>query len=395
MKTTPLIILLILGALTTVSPFSIDMYLPAFQQIASQFHISTSRVSLSLSSYFVGLAFGQVFYGPFLDRFGRKPPLFIGLGIYILASFACALSPTIECLIVFRFFQALGGCAAGVASMAMVRDFYPVEESARVFSNLMLILSVSPLFAPTIGSLVSTTYGWQAVFISLAFIAILVTLSVWFFLPEGHTPDESIQLDPLSIFASLSSIFKDSQFSTYALSGAFSFAGLFGYLAGSSAIFMGSFHLGARLFGGIFAFLSVGIVGGGQINIFLSRWFKAEQVFKTAIFSQLVIAILFSFGSYFEYLNLYAHILILFLYLSCLGLTYPNAASLALAPFKKNAGSAAALLGFLQMVIGAIASAVFGLLNLGASFSVSILFSATSLFGVLILEYKRNRRSEI
>mgnify|MGYP000535899602 CR=1 FL=1 len=271
----------------------------------------------------------------------------------------------------------------------MVRDFYPVEESARVFSNLMLILSVSPLFAPTVGSFISTAFGWQAVFIFLAMIVALVFLTVWRLLPEGHAADKTIVLDPRSIFQNLKSIFQNSQFSTYAVAGGFSFAGLFGYLAGSSAIFMGTFQLGPRVFGGIFAFLSIGIIGGGQINIFISRWFRAERVFKAALISQLCVALVFLVGSYFDILNLCAHIVLFFIYLSCVGLTYPNAAALALAPFQRNAGSAAALLGFLQMTIGAIASAAFGFLNLRAGFSVSILFTLSSLFGFAILMYKR------
>ena len=135
MKKSSTLIFLILGALVTISPFSIDMYLPAFQQIAADLHTSVERVSFSLSSYFIGLAFGQILYGPLLDRYGRKRPLYYGLGLYILSSIACLFSSNIEVLILFRFFQAIGGCAAGVASMAMVRDFYPLEENAKVFSN--------------------------------------------------------------------------------------------------------------------------------------------------------------------------------------------------------------------------------------------------------------------
>src|SRR5580658_3060240 len=163
-------IILILGALSTLSPFSIDMYLPSFPLVAQTLGCDTARVSLSLSSYFVGMGLGQILYGPFLDHFGRKRPLYFGLGLYILTSVGCLASSSLEILIGLRFFQALGGCAAGVASMAMVRDFFHVKESAKVFSLLMLILSVSPLLAPTVGGFVATTLGWRWMFILLGAI---------------------------------------------------------------------------------------------------------------------------------------------------------------------------------------------------------------------------------
>ncbi len=175
-----LFIILILGALSTISPLAIDMYLPAFAQIAVVMHTTAAKISLSLSSYFIGLAAGQLIYGPLLDRFGRKKPLYVGLILFIAISIACMFVRTKESLIVLRCFQALGGCAAQVAAMAMVRDFFPVKESAKILSLLILILGVSPLFAPTIGSFISAHLGWQWVFAILATL-VLVLLAVVFF----------------------------------------------------------------------------------------------------------------------------------------------------------------------------------------------------------------------
>lgn len=395
MKKNSVLIFLILGALITISPFSIDMYLPAFEQIAADLHTTAERVSFSLSSYFIGLALGQILYGPLLDRYGRKRPLYFGLGLYILSSIACLFSSSIEALIVFRFFQALGGCSAGVASMAMVRDFYPVQQNARVFSNLMLLLSVSPLFAPTVGSFISTTFGWHGVFISLAAIVVLILCVVIFLLPEGHEPDPSVLLDPKSIFYNLRSIFRDQQFFFYAVAGGFSFAGLFGYIGGSAPLFMGTFHLSAKAFGAVFAFLSVGMIGGGQVNNFLLRRHSSERIFKVALSWQLAVSLFFLMASFTNWFGLYAHIAALFIFLSCAGLTYPNAAALCLAPFERNAGSAASLLGFLQMSIGAIASACFGLISMGPSRSIGILFISTSIIGFLVMKLKPNSTTVI
>ncbi|MDB5038792.1 MAG: drug resistance transporter, Bcr/CflA subfamily, partial [Bacteriovoracaceae bacterium] len=272
-------ILVILGALCTIGPFSIDMYLPAFSEIAKDLHTDVAKVSLSVSSYFIGLAVGQILYGPLLDRFGRRPPLFFGLTLYLLSSLVCMSAKSVELLIAFRFIQAIGGCSAQVASTAMVRDFFPVKDAARIFSALFLMISVSPLIAPSVGSFVVIAMGWQAVFGLLALIVFLITLATYFFLPEGHLPDPSVSFNPKLIFKDMVLIFKHPQFFRYALAGSFSFAGLFVYVTGSPSIFIDTFHLSKKAYGGVFALLSVGFIGGSQFNNFLTRKFSNEKIF--------------------------------------------------------------------------------------------------------------------
>jgi len=156
------LIIVILGALSTISPFAIDMYLPAFPEMATALDTTTARISLSLASYFAGLAAGQLIYGPLLDRFGRKLPLYAGLVLFVLASVACLLSRNVEWLVAWRFVQALGGCAAQVAAMAMVRDFFPARDTAKIISLLILVISASPMLAPSIGVFVAVNWGWQS-----------------------------------------------------------------------------------------------------------------------------------------------------------------------------------------------------------------------------------------
>src|SRR5258707_6341365 len=237
-KTSNRTIIWILGSLSTVSPFAIDLYLPAFASIANDFKTNTATVSLSVSSYFIGMAIGQILYGPFLDRFGRKRPLYVGLLIFILASVGCRQAWNINSLITFRFFQALGGSVAWVGAVAMVRDFFPVKESARAFSLLFLIIGVSPLLAPTVGGFIVTEFGWQAIFIGLSAITIGILIIVYFFLPEGHQPDQTISLKVKPMLLTFQDIIKNPLFSTYAFAGAFSFSTLFIYVAGSPIIFM-------------------------------------------------------------------------------------------------------------------------------------------------------------
>jgi MFS transporter, DHA1 family, multidrug resistance protein len=178
-----LLIILILGALSTVSPFSIDMYLPAFPQIAHDLGTTPAQISLSVSGYFIGLALGQLFYGPLLDRFGRKRPLYAGLSMFTVASFGGIAVRSPELFIACRLLQALGGCVAQVGAIAMVRDFFPARESAKILSLLMLVLSVSPLFAPSIGSLIATTIGWPWIFVILAAFAVLLMIVIGLLLP--------------------------------------------------------------------------------------------------------------------------------------------------------------------------------------------------------------------
>ena len=239
------------------------------------------------------MAVGQIFYGPLLDRFGRKPPLYFGLLLYIAASIGCIAFGTVESLIFFRFLQALGGCAAQVAAVTMVRDFFPAEERTKVFSLLMLILGASPLLAPSVGSFVAVNFGWQAVFIVLAGMISVLLAVVFFFLPEGHEPDESVSLKLKPILVNFASVLKEPQFYTYALAGAFAFAGLLVYIAASPIIFMDVFKVGAKTYGGIFALLSIGLIGGSQINLLLTRRFESERIFQVALLCQCVVSVVF------------------------------------------------------------------------------------------------------
>jgi DHA1 family bicyclomycin/chloramphenicol resistance-like MFS transporter len=179
-------------------------------------------------------------------------------------------------LVAFRFVQALGGSVAWVAAVAMVRDFFPVEASARIYSLLFLIIGVSPLLAPTIGGFIVTLLGWQAIFVSLIVITLIITGFVFFFLPEGHAPDPTIEIKLKSMLLTFFEILKNPVFSKYVFAGAFSFSTLFIYVAGSPIIFMELYHVSPSVYGLIFALLSVGFIGGGQVNILLTRKFNSD-----------------------------------------------------------------------------------------------------------------------
>jgi DHA1 family bicyclomycin/chloramphenicol resistance-like MFS transporter len=385
------LIIVILGALSTISPFAIDMYLPAFPAIAHALNTSTARVSLSLASYFAGMAAGQLFYGPLLDRFGRKLPLYAGMMLFIAASMLCLGSRTVEWLIAIRFVQGLGGCGAQVAAMAMVRDFFPVQETAKIISLLILILSASPLLAPSVGVFVAVHLGWQWVFIALSLFVALMLAVCWWRLPQGHPPDRTVSLRLRPILGNYTIVLKEAQFATYALAGAFAFAGLLVYVASSPIIFMEVFHVSAGGFGAIFAALSVGFIGSNQVNVLLLRKFTSEQIFRGALLVQCPVALLLLVGTMCGWFGLAATLGLLFISLSSLGLAYPNAAALALVPFDRNIGSASAMLGFLQIGVSGLASASIGIFDSHTMMPVALIMAATSWIGLAILLIGKRR----
>lgn len=378
-------LILILGSLTALGPFSIDMYLPGFIAIAKDLNTTVAEVSLSLSSFFIGISAGQLLYGPLLDRFGRKKPLYIGLALYILASFGCLAVNTIEGLIALRFVQAIGSCAAAVASVAMVRDLFPLKDSAKVFALLMLVLGVSPMLAPTAGGYLTAAFGWHSIFIALTIMGILVLLASIFWLPESYKPDTTLSLKPKPIILNFLSVIKEPQFHTYAFTGAAAIAGLFAYVAGSPLVFMDVYKVSDKMYGGIFALLSIGFIGSSNINSLLLRKYRSEQIVPTALLCQAIIGLLFLVGSMNDWLGLSGTIIMLFLFLSCLGFANPNASALSLAPFSKNAGSASALMGAITMGFGAIASLGVSFFNVRSAVPMVAIMAGTALLALCIL----------
>src|SRR4029078_5463346 len=319
--------ILILGLLSAIGPFSIDMYLPGFPEIAKDLHSTVAHISLSLSSFFVGIAFGQLLYGPLLDRFGRKKPLYIGMFAYLLASIGCAFCTTADALIAIRLLQALGGCVGMVAARAMVRDLFPVHENAKIFSLLMLVVAISPIIAPTLGGYVTALFGWQSIFIILAGIAAFTLVAVYFALPKGRLPDASLSLRPGRIVKSFLQISKVPQFYTYAFTGSIAAAGLYAYIAGSPHVFMEIYKVNGKQYGWIFAKIAMGLITSRQVNTIMLKKFTSEQIIRIALICQSVTGILLFVGTYYDLLGLFSTIFLIFIFLCCQGFTFPNSSA--------------------------------------------------------------------
>lgn len=382
-------LILILGSLTALGPFSIDMYLPGFSGIAKDLNTTVAKVSMSLSSYFIGISAGQLLYGPLLDRFGRKKPLFIGLLVYILASLGCVYVADIDSFILLRFVQAIGSCAATVASVAMVRDLFPVKDIPKVFSLLMLVLGLSPMLAPTIGGYVTEDYGWHTVFFILMCMGIAILIAAQVGLPDSYKPDTSISLKPKPIIANFLKVLKEPQFFTYAFTGSIAFSGLFTYVAASPIVFMDIYHVDAKTYGWIFAFMSVSFIGSSQLNSVLLKKFSSEQMIFGALITQSVVAIIFLILSLNNLLGLYETIAMLFLFLGCLGISNPNTAGLTMAPFAKNAGSASALMGAIQLGLGALASFAVGIFVKDSVAPMVLIMTTTTIIAFIVLNIGR------
>ncbi len=377
--------------MTALGPFSIDMYLPGFSGIAKDLNTTVANVSMTLSSYFIGISAGQLLYGPLLDRFGRKKPLFIGLLVYIIASLGCVFVTDISTFIGLRFIQAVGSCAATVASVAMVRDLFPVKEIPNVLSKLMLVMGLSPMLAPTIGGYVTSYWGWHIVFLILMCMGILILIFSQLGLPDTHKPDRSISLKPKPIINSFIAIVKVPQFYTYALTGSVAFSGLFTYVAASPILFMDILKVNAETYGWIFAFMSLSFIGSSQLNSILLRRFSSEQMIFWVLVVQIIVSILFLALALNGILGLYSTIAMLFVFLGCLGISNPNTAGLTLAPFAKNAGSASALMGAIQLGFGALASFAVGVFVKNSMVPMVVIITSTTIIAFIILVIGKRR----
>jgi DHA1 family bicyclomycin/chloramphenicol resistance-like MFS transporter len=361
------------------------MYLPGFPAIAKDLDTTIDQVQLSLTSYLVGISLGQLLYGPLLDRFGRKYPLYFGLTVYVLASVGCSLVHSVDALIWMRFLQAIGGCAGMVAAQALVRDLFPVNQTAQAFSLLTLVIAVSPMVAPTVGGYVTTAFGWHAIFIILAVITALILLSIYFVLPEGKPPDPTLSLQPGPVLHNFLAVLRQPQFLVYAVAGGIASSAPFAYIAGSPDVFMNLYKVSEREYGWIFAILAFAMIGSTQLNHFLLKRYKSEQVIFVTLIYQTITGLLLTYGTWAGWYGKIELIALMFIFLTGQGLTNPNASALSLAPFSRLAGSASALMGSLRMGMGGLTSAAVSLLHNGTALPMVGVMTMCAAGGLVVL----------
>ena len=373
--------IMILGALSAFGPLAIDFYLPAFLAMALALSTDEQHIQLTLAAYFLGLSIGQLAYGPVADRFGRRIPLLVGIALFTLASLACAFAPNLEWLIGARFVQALGGCAGMVISRAVVSDKCDAVGSAKVFSQLMLVMGLAPILAPMLGGLMVNLYGWQSIFIMLTLFSALSALAVALGLPESLPANQPRQ--PLSgALRQYGRLLSDKIFLGHALTGGIAIAGMFAYIAGSPFVFITLYGVPAEHFGWLFGSNAAGFILVAQINArLLSRRGPAFLLART-VWIYLAAGLTLLGVSALHTTELWPLLVPLFICIASLGCIIPNASACAMNGQGARAGSASAMLGCLQFSVAAGAASLVGILHDGSAMPMAMVIS---LCGILVV----------
>ncbi|QHG67188.1 multidrug effflux MFS transporter [Pseudomonas putida] len=372
---------LILGALSAFGPLAIDFYLPAFPAMAQAFATDEKHVQATLAAYFLGLSIGQLAYGPVADRFGRRKPLLFGVALFTLASLACAYAPNLDTLIVARFVQALGGCAGMVLSRAIVSDKCDPVASAKVFSQLMLVMGLAPILAPMLGGVLVNVAGWQSIFLALSLFSAASLLAVSLGLPESlpaHMPRQ-----PLSgALRQYLRLLADRVFIGHALTGGIAIAGMFAYIAGSPFVFIKLYGVPAEHYGWLFGTNAAGFILVAQVNARLLAKRGPAFLLVRAVWLYLAAGLVLLGVAALRPAQLWPLLVPLFVCIASLGCIIPNASACAMSGQGARAGSASALMGCLQFSVAAGAASLVGVLHDGSAVPMTLVIS---LCGALVV----------
>lgn len=366
--------------MTAVGPVSIDMYLPGFPAIEQEF--ATRGVEVTMAAFIVGIAVGQLFYGPISDRFGRKPPLYVGFSVYMIGALGCALAVNMTMLTVMRVVQALGGCAGLVIGRAIVRDRCEPHEAARAFTTLTLIVALGPVLAPAVGGVIVTYFGWRATFVVQVALALTLMLTMHRVLTESNvTRDTGVSFgDILRNYGRLS---RDRQFMAFSLLLGFSMASMFCYVTGAPKVITQNYGLSAQQFGALIglnglAFMSASILNMRALRTItprqvLSRWIWAAPLLG---FTLLTLSLLFA-------LPLWMVVSLQLLFFVSVGRVGPNVTALALAPHSRGAGTASALMGATQSALTTCAGIAVAIFNDGTVHTLAAIMATGASLALL------------
>lgn len=387
-------ILLILGGLSAFGPLSIDMYLPAFPAMAEDLGVSSEQIQLSLSVYFIGLASGQLVYGPLADRFGRRKPLLFGIGLFCVASLACALAPTLEWLLAGRFAQALGGCAGMVVNRAVVRDLCEPIDAAKAFSQLMLIMGVAPILAPLAGTALLGLAGWASIFWFLTVFAGLFALAVYFFLPETLPPH--MAPPPLrSAFGRYIGLLREPLFMFHALTGGVAMAGMFAYISGSPYVFLELYKVPVEQYAWLFGSIAACFILSAQLNSRLLRRWSQLALIRGTTFIYMLATVTLLLAAWLQVESLWLFLPPLVLSVAIISQVLPNASACALAGHGHQAGIASALMGTMQFAIAGITSAAVGMLHDNTAVPMAGVMAVCGLLTVVMAALARQANGRI
>ena len=367
-----------------VGPFAINMYLPSLPTLQRTFNASPAQVQLTLAVYFIGLAIGQMPYGTLADRWGRRPPMLLGMIIFTVASIGCALADSILALAGWRFLQALGGCSVMVVVRAIVRDLFSPTEGAKVFSTLLLVTGIAPIAGPLVGGWVLVSLGWQAIFWSLTLYGVASVLTIWLAFPETRKSAPHTRKAHAPLLSQLIILMRDRVFVGNALAGGLSQTTMFAYIAGSPYVFIEYFGVAPESYGWLFGINAFGLIASTQINRALLSRLGLERVLMitstvaaVAGMALLVVA-LFGIG------GLTGVMLPLFVCVSTIGFVFPNTSAAALVNHPERAGLASGVLGTMQFALAAVASVLVGMMQAQSPVPLATIICAVTLSALLV-----------
>jgi DHA1 family bicyclomycin/chloramphenicol resistance-like MFS transporter len=384
-------LVLTLGSLSAIGPLTIDMYLPAMPELTAQLGATTAQAQLTITGLLVGLGLGQLIIGPLSDAVGRRKPLLIGLTVHAMMSLLCALAPSITMLTLTRTLQGFAGAAVAVVAMAVVRDLFSGYRAAQLLSRLILVLGIAPILAPSFGSALLEFTSWQGIFVVLAVIGVLLFVLAIFALPETLPPERRL---PATFSASLRSyrtLFADKLFVIMVLVGGFMFATMFAYIAGSPFILQDIYGLSPQQFGVAFGVNAVGLIVMTQINPILVKRYGPVSVLSVAVVIALTAAVVLLGFAVLSFGGLLGFMIPLWFVISAAGLAFPNAPAIALNRHGEMAGTAAALLGAAQFMIGGLIAPLVGALDNGTAVPMAaVIVGTTGLSTILMLSARRS-----
>jgi len=353
-------LVVVLGSVNAIGPLSIDMYLPAFPEIAREFDTAASSVQLTLTACVAGLALGQLVIGPLSDRVGRKLPLVAAMATYAVASLLCATATSIGALIALRFVQGLAGAGGIVIARAVVRDLHSGVAAVRLFSSLMLVTGLAPILAPVVGAQLLALTSWEGIFVTLAVLSALITTLAAFGLPETLPPERRSTQGLRRTLRTMGSLLRDRTFIGHGLASGLTFGALFAYISGSSFVLQGIYGMSPQLYSLAFAMNGLGLIAASQVNARLVGRVGPTRLLRRALAcvltSAVTLLVVVSVGG----LSVWALLVPMFVIVSSLAFVLPNATALALADHPEVAGTASALLGVVQFMVGAVAAPLVG-----------------------------------
>lgn len=355
-------LIVILALMSSIAPLSTDMYLPALSRVEQSFQTSEFLTQLSLASFFIAFALGQLIYGPISDVFGRKIPALVGIFVFIVSSFFCVIIDNIYAFIALRFLEALGGCAGVVIARAIVNDLFELKEAAGVFALMMVCSAIAPMLSPSLGGFLLQYFSWHSIFATLFALGILLFLMIAFVLKESAPHLKNQKFSHKETMKGYALVLSNKKFLIYIFSMALVLAAMFAYITGSSFVFTKFFGLHEQHFGLLFGINALGFIICANINARLVRKFSSEKILSVALIIMLIsVSILFL--NALTQANFLLFEFSVFTSIATLGFIAPNATTLAMACFKEHSGTASAVLGTVQFAFAGVSAFLVGAIN--------------------------------